>query len=144
MHQLKGGCHCGNILVEIELARPPSEYSPRACDCNFCRKHGASYVSDPQGSLLIRIKDRRESGRYRQGSGIADCLFCRNCGVLVGAIYPSDGRLYAAVNAKIIDVRAELGAELPVSPKKLAESAKVERWQAIWFANVSVVNVDAT
>jgi hypothetical protein len=143
MHKLNGGCHCGNILVEMELAHAPGAYSPRACDCDFCRKHGASYVSDAQGSLRIRIKDERDSGKYHQGSGLADCLLCRNCGVLVGAFYQSDGRLYAAVNVKVVADRADFAAEQPVSPKKLSDSEKVERWQHIWFSNVSVVNVDA-
>jgi hypothetical protein len=144
MHKLNGGCHCGNILVEIFLARSSSEYNPRACDCDFCRKHGALYVSDPLGPLLIRIKDEREIGRYRQGSGIADCLLCRNCGVLVGALYPSDGRLYATVNTKIIDDRVKFSAQIPISPKKVSENEKTERWRAIWFTNVRVIDVEAS
>jgi hypothetical protein len=36
--------------------------------------HGASYVSDAQGSVLIGIQDERQSNKYRQGSGIADFL----------------------------------------------------------------------
>jgi hypothetical protein len=143
MHMVSGGCHCGNILVDLELASAPSAYSPRACDCDFCRKHGAAYVSDAQGSLRIRIEDERECAKYRQGSGIADCLVCRNCGVLVGACCWSDGRLYAAVNAKVLDDRAIFAPEQRVSPKKLSESEKVARWKDIWFANVSVTHGDA-
>ena len=143
MIKLTGGCHCGNILMEIGLARPPSEYHPRACDCEFCSKHAASYVSDPQGSLLIRIKDERDCGKYRQGNGIVDCLLCRNCGVLVGALYPDDGRLYATVNSNILD-GVEFGAQVSVSPKKLSANEKTERWRAIWFADVRVVNRGAS
>jgi hypothetical protein len=143
MHKLNGSCHCGNILLELELARAPSAYNPRACDCDFCRKHGASYVSDPQGSLQIRIRDERDCGKYRQGSAIADCLLCRNCGVLVGISHWHDGRQYAAVNAKVVDVRVNFGPEQPVSPKKLSEGEKVGRWREIWFANVAVINAAA-
>src|ERR1700692_2772561 len=32
MHMVSGGCHCGNILVDLELASAPGAYSPRACD----------------------------------------------------------------------------------------------------------------
>jgi hypothetical protein len=142
MHKVNGGCHCGNILVDIELAHESGTYNPRACDCDFCRKHGASYVSDPHGSLFIRIKETRDRLQYRQGSGLADCLLCRNCGVLVAVFYRSGKQLYAAVNAKVVDVRANFGAEQPVSPKKLSDREKVARWQEIWFSNVSVVNVD--
>jgi len=142
MHKFNGGCHCGNILVEIGLTRAPSKYSPRACDCDFCRKHGAAYVSDAQGSVIIRAKDERDVGKYRQGSGQADCLVCRNCGVLIGAFHSSDGRLYAAVNAKIVDSQVTFAAEQSVSPKKLSDVEKVGRWRDIWFSNVSLVHDD--
>jgi hypothetical protein len=66
-----------------------------------------------------------------------------NCGVLVGACCWSDGRLYAAVNAKVLDDRATFAAAQSVSPKKLPESDKVARWKDIWFGNVSVTLGDA-
>lgn len=141
MHKVNGGCHCGNLLVELELTKVPSAYFPRACDCDFCRKHGASYVSDPQGSLIIRIKDEHESRHYRQGSGAADCLLCQNCGVLVAVLYRSAGPVYGAVNARVLDVLAKFGEAVPVSPQTLSDHAKVQRWQEIWFPNVSVVGV---
>src|SRR5580698_7622194 len=98
--QVDGGCHCRNIILRIELADTPGSYMPRACDCDFCRKHGAAYVSDPRGSLLIEIADEREVAMYRQGSQLAEMLVCRICGVLVGACYRSEGHVYATVNVK--------------------------------------------
>ena len=74
MSRLTGGCHCGNIAVSVELTRAPDAYHPRACDCDFCRKHGASWVSDPQGSLRIRIREESDVNRYTQGAGIAGML----------------------------------------------------------------------
>jgi hypothetical protein len=138
MYSVSGGCHCGNILVELEFAGTPNAFNPRACDCDFCRKHCAAYVSDAKGSLRIRIKDERAEGRYRQGSGQAEFLLCRTCGVLVGVLYQSDGGTYAAVNVRIVDVRTDFGVDVPVSPRKLSESEKVQRWQDIWFSNVNV------
>ena len=142
MHKMNGGCHCGNVLVELELARAPDTYHPRACDCDFCTKHNAAYVSDPQGSLVIRIKDQHLSGRYRQGSGQAEFLFCRNCGVLVSVIYRNDGRLFAAVNAKAVSGGKVFGAEQTVSPKMLSADDKAKRWQDVWFSNVSIVTAE--
>jgi hypothetical protein len=139
MYKVNGACHCGNIQVDMELTREPHTYDPRACDCDFCRKHGAAYVSDAQGSLRIRIKDEREITRYRQGSGLADCLVCRNCGVLVSVCYRSEGRLYATVNANVA-AGVNFGTEKSVSPKKLSDSAKVGRWQDIWFSDVAFVS----
>src|SRR5690348_18095264 len=68
----------------MQFAHEPGSYHPRACDCDFCRKNAAAYVSDPQGSLGIRVQDARCLGNYRQGSGVAECIFCAKCGVLIG------------------------------------------------------------
>jgi hypothetical protein len=137
MDTVSGGCHCGNILMELTLTRAPDSYRPRACDCSFCRKHGAAYVSDPHGSLHIGVRDEHEVARYRQGSGQAQLLLCRRCGVLVAAVLDHDGRLYAAVNARAIDAAVLFGAEQSVSPQSLSGEDKVKRWQGIWFSNVS-------
>jgi hypothetical protein len=138
--ELKGGCHCGNIILRIELMRAPDTYNPRACDCDFCRKHGASYVSDPHGSLLVQVADQREIVMYRQGSGIAECLVCRICGVLVGACYRSEGQIYGTVNAKAVDAGTAFGAEQSVSPKQLPVNEKEDRWKRLWFPAVTIVN----
>lgn len=138
MHELSGGCHCGNILLRLQLSRAPDAYSPRCCDCDFCRKHGAAYLSDAQGSLAIHIKDQRDSSSYRQGSGAAECLLCRNCGVLVGALYRDGERLYATINVKAIAAGTRFASEETVSPQKLSEAEKIKRWQQLWFADVKL------
>ena len=144
MHRVNGGCHCGNVQLEIELTREPGSYHPRACDCDFCSKHGAAYLSDTQGSLIIRVRDASNTGYYRQGSGAAEFIFCNNCGVLVGVIYRSDGRVYAAVNVKAVEARTNFAAEQPVSPKLLSGAEKITRWQDIWFSNVTIAIADRT
>ena len=142
-YELSGGCHCGNIFMAVVLPRPPSTYNPRTCDCDYCRKHGASYVSDAQGSLVIRCRDERDLGRYRQGGGLAEFLLCKNCGVLVGVLYRGDNRLYSAVNVNAINPPEGFGAKLTVSPKKLSGSEKTQRWQEIWFAHVDLSSGEA-
>jgi hypothetical protein len=137
MHRLGGGCHCGNIRVELELTRSAGTYNPRACDCDFCRKHRAAYVSDPQGSLLIQIRDERDCGRYAQGSGQAELLVCRHCGVLIAPLYREAGRVYAAVNVNVLEGVA-FGAQQTASPKALAAADKVKRWKDLWFSNVTL------
>jgi hypothetical protein len=142
VHEVSGGCHCGNVRVDLQLAREPGTYHPRACDCDFCRKHGAAYVSDPQGSLSIRIQDARSFGNYRQGSGVAECIFCARCGVLIGALYRSEGRIWGAINAKIVEDSTTFGAEQCVSPKTLAADEKEKRWRDIWFHDVVIAAAD--
>lgn len=143
MHYLAGGCHCGNIRAELQLPREPGAYAPRACDCDFCRRHGAAYVSDPHALLTLWIRDERSAGRYRQGSGQAEMLLCRDCGVLVGALHRGHERLYGVVNAKVFDGGTCFGAEQTVSPRTLAAEDKVRRWQEIWCSNVTIVSGEA-
>jgi hypothetical protein len=140
-HKVAGGCHCGNIAVRLHLARSPDDYRPRSCDCDFCRKHGACYLSDPQGALSIQVRHGSECGRYRQGSGAAEFLVCRNCGVLVVALYRGEQQLYATVNARALDAGASFGAEQPVSPQKLSQSEKIKRWQALWFSDIELIGL---
>ena len=139
MHKLTGGCHCGNIHVDMDLTREPGTYNPRACDCDYCRKHSASYISDAHGSLLIRIADQRKLGKYRQGAGLAEFLLCTACGVLVAVLYSRDARLYGAMNTNAIDARESFGAPHTVSPKNLSGQEKMQRWQELWFCNINIV-----
>lgn len=136
-YAVSGGCHCGNIRVDLELTTEPSSRHPRACDCDFCRKHGAAYVSDPQGSLRLKIDDRSRTNAYRQGSDLAEMLLCTRCGVLVGALYRSAGRIYATLNVRVLE-GASFGAEQTVSPKKLGADDKISRWRELWFSDVKV------
>ena len=133
---MRGGCHCGNILLELQLTNEPGSYHPRACDCAFCRKHGAAYISDAQGSLRVRINDQSRSGTYRQGNELADMLMCTHCGVLVGALYRTEGRIYATVNVKAIEGAESFGVEQPVSPQRLSGDEKISRWKSLWFSSV--------
>lgn len=137
--KLTGGCHCGNIQLTLELTRAPETYNPRACDCDFCTKHSAVYLSDPKGSLTIRIKDDSKVGKYRQGNAIAEFLICSNCGVLAAVTYENEGRVYGAANARAIQGGKGFGLEQPVSPKTLSADAKMSRWRDVWFPDVKVV-----
>lgn len=137
-YHYKGSCHCGNIRFEFQSVYPPGEFQPRACGCSFCKKQGATYISDPLGSLTIDIVDTDKRLRYRQGSRSADFLICAQCGVLTAVTYEKDGSIYAAVNSKAVDIDRSFGYELPVSPEKLPAAEKKARWENYWFANVEL------
>jgi hypothetical protein len=77
---------------------------------------------------------------YRQGSGIAEMLVCRICGVLVGACFRSEGQVYATVNVKAVDAGTTFGLEQPVSPKQLSGGEKEDRWRRLWFSAVRLVD----
>jgi hypothetical protein len=138
MLRVFGGCHCGNLRIDVRLTGAPESYNPRECDCGFCRKHGAAYVSDPEGKLSIAVTDPAALTRYRQGNALAEMLICRQCGVLAGALFATDGQLFGAVNVQALEGAHTFGARLVVSPRKLNATEKSRRWQDIWFPNVSV------
>ena len=139
MFNINGGCYCGNISYSAELENSPSSYKPRSCDCDFCTTHEASYISDSTGKLKLEIKGEKEISRFKQGSGIAEFLICKNCGVVVGAYYEEGEILYGAINSKSVREKIELGKNISVSPKNLNDSEKVKRWKEIWFSNVEIL-----
>lgn len=127
-----GGCHCGALRWELGTAQPLQAFTPRACDCDYCTRHRAAWVSDPAGWLHIHA-DSAQLQRYRQGSDQADFLVCRNCGVLVAVIArAADGRLLGATNRNAFDARVEFRDETTVSPQILAPQIKLDRWTQLW------------
>lgn len=138
MFQLNGACHCGNIHIRIELTRPLADYSPRACDCDFCHKHGAAYLSDPHGRMQLQVKEQACLGKYRHGSKMADFLFCTRCGVLIGVLYQDGNRLYGTVNCTALHEAEALDTAVSVSPRLLASGEKTARWSALWFPDVHI------
>ena len=137
-YKYTGGCHCQNVSFEIESANNLNRYHPRACDCSFCIKHGASYISYKNGKLTIYVNNRRDLNKYQNGSKIVSFLICRVCGVLIGVCYKNQDTLYATVNSKTVDQNNSFGKETVVSPKTLSEKEKILRWKDAWFSNVSI------
>jgi hypothetical protein len=98
-HRIPGGCHCGNVAFDFHVSKPLDELGLRACQCSFCRAHGARTTSDPNGSIAIRVADKSALQLYRFGLKTADFLICRTCGVFIGALMQESGSSYFTVNA---------------------------------------------
>jgi hypothetical protein len=128
----EGGCHCGRLRWQFTTAMALADVVPRACDCDYCARHRAAWVSDAAGQLRIHASVAKLQ-RYRQGSGQAEFLLCRDCGVLVAVIaHSDDGRLLGAVNRNAFDQRDAFMAETVVSPQRLAAETRLERWSQLW------------
>lgn len=97
MLQLAGRCHCGAIHVILEPGRPTAELPLRACQCGFCRRHGAATTSDPECRLHIEAAPG-SLNRYRFGRRAVDALLCQECGVYVASTLEADGRQFATLN----------------------------------------------
>jgi hypothetical protein len=106
----EGGCHCGNLRLRLSLTRPAAENATRSCTCSFCRAHATRTVSDPLGQIEIWASDRARVERYRFGSGTADYLVCRTCGVYIGAVCQTDQGLRAVTNVNSLADRAAFPA----------------------------------
>jgi hypothetical protein len=131
--RFQGRCHCGNVEVGFETARPPESLGLRECTCTFCRRHGATSVTDPAGALEVRLRDPGEVSRYRFGLRTADFLVCRTCGVYVAAVCTIDGATYATLNANTLDARASF-TQRPVPVNLDAETAaeRIARRRRVW------------
>lgn len=121
-----GGCHCGSLSLCYTTGQEAADVRPRACDCSFCTRHAASYVSDPSGRLELNCGEHLQ--RYRQGEERADFLICGRCGVLLAVTHENLG----AVNARCLDQFGGFGQPQAVSPQKLSAEEKLARWRANW------------
>lgn len=137
MQTMQGSCYCGNITFSAGLTAPAESYEPRACDCDFCMKHGAAWMTDAQGTLEISVKDGSKLSKFRQGSESADFLSCAKCSVLVAVVYNESSVNYGAINSRAVTGVQFLPSKT-VSPKKLAAQDKTARWKEIWFKNVRI------
>jgi len=76
--KVKGGCHCGAVRFEAELPEPP--VPALDCNCSVCSKTGFMHVMVPHSDFEL-ITGRDALSSYRFGTGAAEHLFCKTCGV---------------------------------------------------------------
>jgi hypothetical protein len=136
---LRGGCHCGALTLDLTTSLIPAETAPRACDCSFCRAHGAAWISDATAQLLIQARRPDRLRRYRQGSDAAQFLLCGDCGVLVAVVFEEADQRFAAVNAGCLDARDAFAPAVPASPRALAPDEKTARWRRLWVRDVQLL-----
>ena len=103
----RGRCHCGAVGFEYRTEKPVVEWSVRACQCGFCRKHGAAYTSDPAGSIRFVHEDAAALSRYRFGHRTADFIFCGRCGGYLGALTDEGGHELFVLNLRALDPQPE-------------------------------------
>lgn len=138
MSTLAGHCHCGAIRVELEPGRPVGDLALRACQCGFCRRHGARTTSDPKSVLHIEAAPGALE-RYRFGRRVAEILLCADCGCYIASTIEADGRLLATLNVTGVDLPAFAGrvAE-PAHYDDETDEARLARRKARWTPTVLV------
>ncbi len=125
--EMAGRCHCGESGFRFDSGRP---LTPRACQCGFCRRHGARTVTDPAGSARLELGPA--IARYRFETRSADYLLCGRCGVYLGALAEIGGALYVTLNLNAFDdPRLDIAA-VPVRYDGESGEAKAERRRRNW------------
>ena len=133
-----GECSCGQTKVKISLPENLDQYSPRACDCDFCVSRSIFYLSHPDGELEIESTEPLEV--QRQGSNQASFITCSNCKSVIAASLQLENRLVGALNSTLLSDFSLLQKSVTVSPKQLGAREKNERWQTLWL-NIRVNGV---
>ena len=90
----EGACHCGDVLVSFETTLDAPQL--RACQCSFCRAHGAKTTSDSAGQLTIELAT--PAPFYKFGARVADVIICPRCGCYIASSIGGPGGRVATLN----------------------------------------------
>jgi hypothetical protein len=102
--QVAGGCHCGAVRFAAEMPDPP--VAALDCNCSVCRMTGFTHIMVAHGQFDL-VSGRDALSSYRFGTGTAEHLFCRFCGVK--SFYQPRSHPDAwSVNASCLDEPVEL------------------------------------
>lgn len=132
MIELDGSCHCGALRVRFATSTAPEQTQVRACQCSFCRTHGALSVTDPHGRLTFHAAEARALVRYRFGLKLSDFLICARCGVYVGAFMEDSGRAYGVLNINVLAARDRFGAPVRMDYEGETIATRLQRRRERW------------
>jgi hypothetical protein len=100
MQTYKGGCHCGKVAYEVDLALEQA----MSCNCSICRKRGLLLAFAPaeQFRLLSGEGDLQD---YRFNTHRIGHVFCRTCGVesFGQGEMPGTGAQMRAINLRCVE-----------------------------------------
>ena len=138
LHVFEGGCHCGAVGFTLRTSQEPAQWTVRACQCSFCRGHGARTTADPNGSVTFRITDASKLKRYRFGTRSTDFLVCGECGVYVAALLTSSRGQFATLNINTIRTPLNAPEPEPVSYDRESieqrQARRGQRWTPVAVA----------
>jgi hypothetical protein len=131
--EFEGSCHCTALGFSFTTALPLARWSVRACQCRFCRAHGALTTSDPAGRLAFHANGTPTLQRYRFGLKTADFLLCTRCGVYLGAQIETTRGAFGIVNVRAI-VPTSIALPDPAAADYGAEdaAARISRREKRW------------
>jgi hypothetical protein len=138
MNQLKGSCHCGNIEFTLYTEKSVDALVPRKCSCSMCRRHGASYVSDPDARLALRYRDRSLLSIYKFGHGTSQWIICARCGVLTAVLCEIEGRLRAVARVQSMVEHSFTAPAMPMDFESESVPERLARRARTWIGTVEL------
>jgi hypothetical protein len=138
MHELRGSCHCGNVEFTLVTNKDVDGFVPRRCSCSMCRRHGASYISDPNARLELRYRDGSQLSLYRFGHRTAQWVICSRCGVLTAVLCEIEGQLRAVVRVQSMLEHSFPQPEIATNFDSESVEERLERRAKTWIGPVTV------
>lgn len=139
---LASHCHCGKVSVLFETQKSPQELGVRTCQCDFCRRHGAVNISDPDGRITIDCGEDSVE-RYRFALRTADFLICRTCGVYIAAAMGEGQRIVSTLN--VAGLRIKELADVEEAPMEYGDETteariarRFQKWTPTTFTNAAL------
>jgi hypothetical protein len=124
-----GQCHCGRVRVGFRASKP--DLQVRACQCGFCRRHGAKNVTDTDG--FAEITSDGSLTRYHFGLMSSEALLCSGCGVYIGSALVADGITRVTLNAQGLLMQPFAAADAePVDYSGETLHERLDRRRAKW------------
>lgn len=74
---IDGGCHCGAVRFTAQCEAAPELLD---CNCSICSATGFLHLIVPHDRFIL-LSGGKDLAAYRFGTGKAEHLFCRNCGI---------------------------------------------------------------
>lgn len=135
-HTLVGACHCHDITLTFHTDKPPETLTPRACQCGFCQKHGAAWIADPEGKLVVSHENWEIYQPYQFGHKTCDFMICQKCGVLVAAICEIHEQRYAVMNTRLLKDQPRLDQLVPTNFNIETLEERLDRRRRNWIGVV--------
>ena len=133
-----GNCHCGNISFTFTSKMDETDFIPRTCSCSFCRRHAASYISDPVGKLNIEIGNIDGVSFYQFGHKTCEFIICKKCGVDMMAISDIEDKKYAVINIRTMLNHNFSGTEVNTLFDGETIKERLARRAQNWIAQVKI------
>ncbi len=138
MNTLQGSCHCGNIEFTLLTQQSEHTLAPRRCSCSMCRRHGSSWISDPEARLELRYRDKSRLSVYQFGHRTSRWIVCAECGVLTVAICQIEGRLRAVARSQAMIGYVFSAPEVATDFDGESVEERLARRARTWIGSVAI------